>query len=115
MIDLDPIKKLINELTGTVAEEYATDLLNYCSELCDEVESLRAKYELLLCERGEVGEACDRMENTWKAYAEENKRIHMILEEMAQKRHGIEKGEDATETLTNVIDNALALIWANKT
>ena len=38
-----------------------------------------------------------------------------VLEEMAQKRHGIEKGEDATETLTNVIDNALALIWANKT
>ena len=69
------------------------------------------EYDLLLSERKEVGEACDRMENSWKAYAYENGRIHSVLEKLCEARHGTRMID--ADLLCDSIDSALMEIWGN--
>lgn len=71
---------------------------------------LMKKYALLKQERAEVGECCTRFENSWKLAQDEVTRINKILERMAQARH-IEGVEKNAETLVNIIDNTLTVIF----
>ena len=72
---------------------------------------LRGKILAMTLERKEVGEACNRMENSWKAYAYENGRINTVLEKLCEHRHG--KAMHSPDWLCDAIDAALMEIWGN--
>lgn len=74
-------------------------------------QKLKDKYELLVAERKEVGACCDLMENTWRACAAENQRIHKALEKLCEHRHGTRMCD--ADLLCDAIDDTLMAIWGN--